>query len=127
MSKKENILKNIQSGMVKVLKEQPMILEECAKKLGISRSQLDRWTKGDDLKMSNILHFIEVFNVEFEDLFCSETSNYSTGSQKNEINDQKELYLNKNCEELLNNYRERIKELKETILLQKEIHEMLKK
>lgn len=116
--------------MREVSSNQGLTLEECAHKLGLSRQAYHNWLNGKDLKMSAIIRFMEVFNEPFSEIFTLKTSYFLRADEKLEengtlISEPEGFYEKGLASELLNNYRERIIELKELVALQKELNKSL--
>jgi predicted transcriptional regulator len=68
MSNENEIVKKIQKRMKDVLSEHNFTKEECANKFGISRNQLYVLLNHPDMKISFIIKFKEIFNIEFKSI-----------------------------------------------------------
>jgi transcriptional regulator with XRE-family HTH domain len=122
MSNENEIVKKIQKRMKDVLSEHNFTKEECANKFGISRNQLYVLLNHPDMKISFIIKFKEIFNIEFDDILCEKEEDAVLILEESEIEYNKNKRDDiKTIYEYIKMQKERIEELKYTIKMQKEI------
>lgn len=118
------------NNLKNIAKKKRIPINELADLIGISGNGLHLALKNDTLKVRDLQKIAEILGVDIREFFTEEEkpelnySNINFQKGQNNINDQKINYGNKNETELLkieNNH------LKETIQLQKQLIEALKK
>lgn len=111
MSKHKIRIEPIQKRIRKVLDSQSLTLDECAKKLGISRQQLHYNLNNKDVKLSFIYDVCDVFGGDFKEILFGKDENNQIMSEP--VSNYGDL-VEKNKD-----LKERVGELKYTISIQK--------